>query len=29
LEPDQWRNREEWSLVSWRWWQPLRNWIDR
>ena len=29
LEPDQWRNREEWSLVSRRQWQLLKNWIHR
>ena len=29
LEPDQWRNREEWSLVSGRWRQLLWNRIDR
>jgi hypothetical protein len=29
LEPDQWRNREEWHLVSGRWQQLLKNWIDR
>ena len=29
LEPDQWRNREEWRLVSWRWWQLLKNRVDR
>jgi hypothetical protein len=23
LEPDQWRNREEWRLVCGRWWQLL------
>jgi hypothetical protein len=29
LEQDQWRNREEWRLVSGRWRQLLLNWIDR
>jgi len=29
LEPDQWRSREEWRLVSGRWRQLLKNWIDR
>jgi hypothetical protein len=31
LEPDQWRNREEWRLVSGRQRLPLKNtrWIDR
>jgi hypothetical protein len=29
LEPDQWRNREEWSLVCGRWRQLLRNRIDK
>ena len=29
LEPDQWRNREEWHLVSGRRWQLLKNRIDR
>jgi len=29
LEPDQWRNREEWRLVSGRWRQLLQNGIDR
>jgi len=29
LEPDQWRNREEWRLVSGRWRQLLKNRIAR
>jgi len=29
LEPDQWRNREEWRLVSGRRRQLLKNQIDR
>ena len=29
LEPDQWRNREEWRLVSGRRRQLLKNWTDR
>jgi len=29
LEPDQWRNREEWHLVSGRRRQLLKNQIDR
>ena len=29
LEPDQWRNREEWRLVSGRWRQLLKNRTDR
>ena len=29
LEPDQWRNREEWRLVSGRWRQLLKNRADR
>jgi hypothetical protein len=29
LEPDQWRNREEWHLVSGRRQQLLKNRIDR
>jgi len=29
LEPDQWRNREEWRLVSGRWRQLLKNWRVR
>jgi len=28
LEPDQWRNREEWRLVSGRWRQLLKNQMD-
>jgi hypothetical protein len=29
LEPDQWRNREKWRLVSRRQRQLLKYWIDR
>ena len=29
LEPDQWRNREEWRLVSGRRRQLLKKWTDR
>jgi len=29
LEPDRWRNREEWRLVSGRWRQLLKNRTDR
>jgi len=29
LEPDQWRNREEWRLVSETQQQLLKNWMDR
>jgi hypothetical protein len=29
LEPDQWRKREEWRLVSGRWRQLLKNQMDR
>jgi len=29
LEPDQWRNREEWRFVSGRWGQLLKNRTDR
>jgi len=29
FEPDQWRNREEWLLVSGRWQQLLKNRTDR
>jgi len=28
FEPDQWRNREEWRLVSGRRRQVLKNWMD-
>jgi len=29
LEPNQWRNRDEWRLVSGRWRQLLKNRTDR
>jgi len=28
LDPVHWRNREEWRLVSRRWQQLLKNWMD-
>jgi len=29
IEPDEWRNREEWCLVSGRQRLLLKKWIDR